>query len=57
MKENKINFILYLLTGLLFGIIAIVNFTDGSGNTSGVMYTGLCITFLGIAMSKREESD
>lgn len=51
MKEHKISAILYLLNAILFAVIAVVNFIDNNNNTSGVVYAGLSVVWLGLFLN------
>lgn len=51
MKEHKISAILYLLNTILFAVIAVVNFIDNNNNTSGVVYAGLSVVWLGLFLN------
>lgn len=51
MKEHKISAILYLVNTILFAVIAVVNFIDNNNNTSGVVYAGLSVVWLGLFLN------
>lgn len=55
MKEHKVSAILNLISSILFGIVAFMNFNDGNENTMGFVYVGLCMTFLGLSISNFEK--
>lgn len=53
MKKHRINIvnaILDLVNSVLFGLIAVINFTDGNDNTSGAVYIGLSIVFFSLSI-------
>lgn len=50
MKQRKIEIILFFLSGIVMGVCAIVNFSNGD-NTSASACIGLCVLSLYLSIS------
>lgn len=55
MIEHKVSAISYLISSIVFGIIAVINFVNSNDNTSDFVYIALCMSFFCISLSYFEK--